>query len=211
MASLVPAGIMAAFALMRPSTEFKVAITGRGCPAGHTVRYPRPPCGTTATFSEYAAAVEGMLQALSGMAKSREVWPCRAGPPNGPGARRVSATRQGVTGTNCSGTCANPSGETVNAANNKANRTTTDKKTWRMECMEFLLKLANELSYNGGIDFRSWRLPAARGQHHRVRRRRCGAGSKEAEQVVNVFVAMRPRFGLWQMRSCVGRVSLGAS
>src|ERR1017187_8943779 len=69
-----------------------------------------------------------MLQALSGMAKSRDVWPCNAGPPNGPGARRVSTTRQGCTATNCSGTCAKATGETVNKAN-----PTIDKKTWRME------------------------------------------------------------------------------
>src|ERR1035441_2366272 len=75
-----------------------------------------------------------MLQALSGMAKSRDVWPCNAGPPNGPGARRVSATRQGCTATNCNGACAKAAGETVNKAN-----TTTDKKAWRMECIKFLL------------------------------------------------------------------------
>src|ERR1039458_658868 len=148
MASFVPSGVGAAFAFRRPSTEFKVAMVGRGCPAGHPVRYAMPAGGTTATFSEYAAAVLGMLSPPSGMLKSRDVWPCSAGPPNGPGAKRVSTTRQGCTATNCSGTCANPSGETVNAANNKANRTTTDKTTWRMECMELLLKLANELSYN---------------------------------------------------------------
>src|ERR1019366_7362115 len=118
MASPLPAGMMAAFALMRPSRE-------------------------------YAVAVLGMLQPPSGMVKSRDVWPCSAGPPNGPGAKRVSTTRQGCTATNCSGTCAKASGETVNKANNKANPTTTDKKTWRMECMEFLLKLAKGLA-NGG-------------------------------------------------------------
>jgi hypothetical protein len=35
---LVPAGMIAALALMRPSSEFKVETKGCGCPAGHTVR-----------------------------------------------------------------------------------------------------------------------------------------------------------------------------
>jgi hypothetical protein len=52
MASLSPAGTMAAFALTRPLGEFNVDSTGRGCPVGHTVRYPKVGCGTTVTFSE---------------------------------------------------------------------------------------------------------------------------------------------------------------
>src|SRR5579859_7439409 len=40
-----------------------------------------------------------MPQALLGMAKSRAVCRRRPGPPNGPVALRVSATRQGVIGT----------------------------------------------------------------------------------------------------------------
>src|ERR1700694_848258 len=40
-----------------------------------------------------------MPQALAGMAKSRAVCRGRPGPPNGPVALRVSAMRQGVTGT----------------------------------------------------------------------------------------------------------------
>src|SRR3954452_10136832 len=40
-----------------------------------------------------------MPQALCGIAKSRVVCPESSGPPNGPLLSRVSATRQGVTGT----------------------------------------------------------------------------------------------------------------
>src|ERR1039458_9368235 len=88
---------MAASALMRPSSEFRVATTGLSWPVGHRVRYPSGPCGTTETFSEYAAAVSGMLQPPScGMGKLREV------PPGiGPPVNRVSIRRQGVAATNC--------------------------------------------------------------------------------------------------------------
>jgi hypothetical protein len=37
-AKSAPAGTMAALALMRPSSEFKVEMVGRVCPDGHTVR-----------------------------------------------------------------------------------------------------------------------------------------------------------------------------
>ena len=40
-----------------------------------------------------------MPHPLFGIAKSRAVWPCSDGPPNGPFALRVSATRHGVIGT----------------------------------------------------------------------------------------------------------------
>jgi hypothetical protein len=50
---------------------------------------------------EYAAAPDGMPHALLGMTKSRDVPPVMAGPPKGPLAFRVSAIRQGVTGTKC--------------------------------------------------------------------------------------------------------------
>src|SRR5690348_8625478 len=39
-----------------------------------------------------------------GIAKSRDAPPLIAGPPNGPFVPRVSTTRQGVSGTNCSAT-----------------------------------------------------------------------------------------------------------
>src|SRR5260370_28887585 len=96
----VPAGTMAALALMRPSSEFSVEARGCGCPLGHMVRYPRDPWGTTVTFREYAAALAGILQALFGMMKARNVPPPSDGPAKGPlGVFRVSATRHGVMGT----------------------------------------------------------------------------------------------------------------
>src|ERR1035438_9776961 len=98
MLPLVPAGTIAALDLMRPSSELSVEATGRDCPAGHTVRYPSVVVGTTATLREYASAVEGMPQALVRMLKSRLDPPVMLGPPNGPAAVRVSATRQAVTG-----------------------------------------------------------------------------------------------------------------
>jgi hypothetical protein len=51
-------------------------------------------------FSAYACAVVGIPQALLGMANAlAAALPWRKGPPNGPAALRVSAIRQGVTGT----------------------------------------------------------------------------------------------------------------
>src|ERR1035441_10192712 len=101
MAPFVPAGTMAALALMRPSREFRVATPGRDSPVGQTVRWPSGPDGTTETFSEYAAAVVGMLQLPScGIGKLWKVPP-RIGPLP-PFCGRVSTKRQGRTGTNCS-------------------------------------------------------------------------------------------------------------
>ena len=68
---------------------------------GHTVTYPSFFFGTTATFSEYAPALDGMPQALFGTTKLRDVAAATDGPPKEPAAFRVSATRQGVTGVNC--------------------------------------------------------------------------------------------------------------
>src|ERR1700690_1148240 len=91
---------MAACATTRPWNEFKVETIGCGWPVGHSVRYESAPGGTTVTFSEYAWAVAGMTQPLSGIANERVEAAVMAGPPNAPGELRVSATRQGVTGTN---------------------------------------------------------------------------------------------------------------
>src|SRR3981081_4543917 len=99
MAPLVPAETIAAFALIRPSSEFKVETKGCGVPLGHMVRYPSDPCGTTVTFSEKACAVAGIPQALVEMVNSRVAPPPSAGPPNGPVGLRVSAMRHGGTGT----------------------------------------------------------------------------------------------------------------
>src|ERR1039458_9095710 len=86
---------------MRPSSEFRVATTGRPSPAGQIVKKPSVYCGTTETFSEYAAALAGMLQPPScGMGKFWEVPPWMGPLPFG---GRVSTSRHGVTATNCSG------------------------------------------------------------------------------------------------------------
>src|ERR1700690_3373098 len=92
---------MAALAPTRPPNEFRVETTGRGSPAGHRLRNESSPLGTAVTLREYAAAVGGMLPPLGGSGKVRMPWPPRLGPPKGPASLRVSATRQGVTGTNC--------------------------------------------------------------------------------------------------------------
>src|SRR5450759_2935790 len=85
---------------MRPSSEFSVEARVSGCPLGQAVRYPRGPRGTTVTFREYEDALEGILQALFGMMKSRVAVAMSDGPLKGPfGVFRVAATRQGVTRT----------------------------------------------------------------------------------------------------------------
>src|ERR1039458_5508331 len=95
-----PAGTMAASALTRPSTEFMVETTGWYSPVGQMVRYPSGPCGTTVTFSEYAAASVGILQPPAcGMGKLWKVPPLLE--PLPPCCGRVSTNRQGVTATNC--------------------------------------------------------------------------------------------------------------
>src|SRR5262249_41879363 len=96
-----PAPTIAALALILPSREFSVETVGCGWPAGQIVKYPSVPVvGTTVTLSEYARAVAGIAQLLAGMGTSRVELASITGPPTGPGASRVSATRQGVTGTN---------------------------------------------------------------------------------------------------------------
>src|ERR1051325_5252206 len=97
-APFVPAGTIAAFALMRPSAELRVETEGCDCPAGHAERKPSVPMGTTVRLSEYARAVAGMPQALAGILKSRLTAVGKAGPPNGPLALPVSAMRHGATG-----------------------------------------------------------------------------------------------------------------
>src|SRR5262245_15159717 len=100
-APLVPATTIAAFALTLPSREFSVETNGCGWPAGQILKYPSVPVvGTTVTLSEYAPAVDGIPQLLAGIVKFLAESAAMTGPPNGPGALRVSATRQGATGTN---------------------------------------------------------------------------------------------------------------
>ncbi len=98
-----PAGTIAALAFTRPSSEFKVETIGCPSPVGQIVRYPSRPMGTTVTLSEYAIALAGMLQGLSPSesGKARDELPGIGGPPKGPLGLRVSTTRHGVTGKNC--------------------------------------------------------------------------------------------------------------
>src|SRR3954453_13861987 len=91
-APFVPAGRMAATALVRPSMDLRLDASGWVCPQGKAVRNPSAPCGTTVMFNEYACAVFGIPQALLGMANAlAAALPWRKGPPNGPVALRVSA------------------------------------------------------------------------------------------------------------------------
>src|SRR6202790_2848798 len=95
----IPASMIAALALIRPSKEFNVETTGLARPDGHKVKNAKGPAGTTVTFNEYAAALAGIPQLPAGMRMPRWLAACIEGPPNGPGASRVSKTRHGVTGT----------------------------------------------------------------------------------------------------------------
>ncbi len=94
----LPAGTMAALAVTTPVEELSVETTGCACPVGHTVRNPRPPCGTAVMLSEYAWAVDGMPHELDCRGNARPTPPVREGPPSGPAALRVSAMRHGVSG-----------------------------------------------------------------------------------------------------------------
>ena len=87
-------GTIARFEVIAPSSAFSVETTGRVCPCGHNVRYPRyagVPCGTTVTLITCACAVAGIPHALALTATSRDVI---AADPDG---CRVSSTRHGVT------------------------------------------------------------------------------------------------------------------
>src|ERR1019366_10472374 len=97
-APLTPAGTIAAFAVTIPGGAFSVETSGWDDPAGHVVRKPRTPGGTTVMLKEYAWAVAGIPQGLAGTGMSRATAGASDGPPNGPAALRVSAMRQGVTG-----------------------------------------------------------------------------------------------------------------
>src|SRR5262249_5093271 len=95
----VPAGMIAAAPLTRPSAELSVETNGCVWPHGNVVKYPRDSRGTTLIFSEDACAVLGILQLLLGIATPGVVRAPKNGPPKGPFGFRVSATRHGVTGT----------------------------------------------------------------------------------------------------------------
>src|SRR6267378_5024499 len=95
----VPAGMIAAAALTRPSVELRVEARGCGCPQGYIVRNPSVPWGTTVTLRENAWAVAGMPQELLAITNPRVELAPRNGPPKSPFGFRVSAIRQGVAGT----------------------------------------------------------------------------------------------------------------
>src|SRR5580765_5341925 len=93
-----PADAITALDLIRPSSELRLELCGRLCPAGQTVTNPSGPGGTTARFSEYACAVDGIPHEPAGMVNVRAAPPERMGPPKADVALRVSTTRHGVTG-----------------------------------------------------------------------------------------------------------------
>src|ERR1700674_3936022 len=94
-----PAGTTTAFERTVPVGSFSEATSGWVCPAGHAVRKPKDgPFGTAAKFSEYACALAGSPHGLARIGNERVPCPVRLGPPNGPAALRVSATRHGVSG-----------------------------------------------------------------------------------------------------------------
>src|SRR5580692_8836206 len=93
---------MAALARVVPSSEFSVDTNGCACPVGQAVRYESAPCGTTVTLNAYAAALAGIPHELDGIRKVRLLPPASDGPPKAPFGLRVSRTRQGVNGKNCS-------------------------------------------------------------------------------------------------------------
>src|SRR5579859_2127105 len=95
----VPAGTTTAFERTVPVGSFSDATKGWVSPSGHAVRYARlGPIGTAAKLKEYACAVTGTPQELARIGNERALCAGRLGPPSGPGALRVSATRHGVSG-----------------------------------------------------------------------------------------------------------------
>src|ERR1017187_1606728 len=101
---LVPAGTTAAFASSVPRRSFKIDTVGvGGFPVGQAVRKLREPVGTTVKFSEYAWAVEGMLQRVllsTGIVLVSLAF-IAGGPkaPLSPVKPRVSTNRQGTMAT----------------------------------------------------------------------------------------------------------------
>ena len=60
----VPAGRMAAFAVMVPVGAFNVEAVGIALPVGQVVIHPSGPCGSAVKFKAYATAPDGTLQPL---------------------------------------------------------------------------------------------------------------------------------------------------
>src|SRR6478672_10795198 len=97
-APFTPAGTIEALDVTAPVRAFSVETIGCGEPAGHVLKYPSGPLGTTVMLKAYAWAVAGMPQLLDGTGNVRVAPPASAGAPKVPVAFRVSAMRQGVTG-----------------------------------------------------------------------------------------------------------------
>jgi len=83
-------GTIAILEAITPSSAFSVDTTGCALPSGHSVRYPKPPVGTTVAFSTKAFALDGIPQELP-------VTLTGSAPLNEPLELRVSSTRHGVT------------------------------------------------------------------------------------------------------------------
>src|SRR5690242_12245601 len=97
----VPAGTMAALAVLVPVGALSVDTPGRAWPAGHVVTYPSglPRCGSAVMLKEYACAALGIPHVVAWRTGKLRCCPlCSAGPPSGPVVPRVSTTRQGDTG-----------------------------------------------------------------------------------------------------------------
>src|SRR5579863_6683029 len=96
---LAPAGTTTAFERTVPVGSFSEATKGLDCPAGQAVMYPKVgPLGRAAKFKEYACALAGTPHELAWIGNDRVLCAARLGPPNGPAALRVSATRHGLSG-----------------------------------------------------------------------------------------------------------------
>jgi hypothetical protein len=85
----------ALFARVCPAEKFRLLVPGLRPLPGYIVKNPEPP-ETTVAFTEIATADTGMPHADAVTVMSRVAFGCKAGPPKGPFALRVSAIRQGV-------------------------------------------------------------------------------------------------------------------
>src|SRR5437660_1305317 len=92
----VPAGTIAALAVMAPVGALSVEEPGCGNPVGHALRKPSVDGGITVIFSAYACALEGIPQALDCNGNDRSTPAASAGPAKVPVPLRVSVMRQGV-------------------------------------------------------------------------------------------------------------------
>src|SRR2546427_5486843 len=91
----VPSGMMALLARTLFAAKLMVLEPGGGPPVGYSRKSPRSVSRTTVTLMAIALASVGIPQ-IPAAGKLRVVLAPRAGPPEGPGGLRVSATRQGV-------------------------------------------------------------------------------------------------------------------